>query len=44
MATIGEYLTALAVCRDNLAAYLTEKGVAATETMTVEDISERMSA
>ena len=30
MATIGEYLTALAVCRDNLAAYLTEKGVAAT--------------
>lgn len=30
MVTIGEYLTALAVCRDNLAAYLTEKGVAAT--------------
>lgn len=30
MATIGEYLTALAVCRDNLAEYLTEKGVAAT--------------
>lgn len=30
MATIGEYLTALAVCRDNLAVYLTEKGVAAT--------------
>lgn len=30
MPTIGEYLTALAVCRDNLAAYLTEKGVAAT--------------
>ena len=30
MATIGEYLTALDVCRDNLAAYLTEKGVVAT--------------
>lgn len=30
MATIGEYLTALAVCRDNLAEYLTEKGVAST--------------
>lgn len=30
MPTIGEYLTALAVCRDNLAEYLTEKGVAAT--------------
>ena len=30
MATIGEYLTALDACRDNLAAYLTEKGVAAT--------------
>ena len=30
MATIGEYLTALAVCRDNLAEYLTEKGVVAT--------------
>ena len=30
MATIGEYLTALDVCRDNLAAYLTEKGVTAT--------------
>lgn len=30
MPTIEEYLTALAVCRDNLAEYLTEKGVAAT--------------
>ena len=30
MATIGEYLIALDACRDNLAAYLTEKGVAAT--------------
>ena len=30
VATIGEYLTALAVCQENLAEYLTEKGVAAT--------------